>query len=234
MLAYDTEQKELHDICTITKNQAALLTDDVWSIIAVLLRSEYMRFIKRDRRLDVICFDITEEDGIERLEQLRKKQGEAYLILLADAAISPVRYMKPSIMASSLLLRPMNDESIIYGIREMIQTLNSADKSEVFVVEDEDGRTRIPYGDIFYFEAKEKKVYACTKSAEYGFYGTMEKLAETLPDNFKRCHRGYIVNVSYIQKIALTEGLVYLKDDFIVPVSRSYKNVMKEYKHGKE
>ena len=234
MLTYNHKKDELERIYDITKYKAALLTDDVWNIGRCLLYSECLSFIKHNPMLDIICFDVTESNGIEHIEELRKKYSQAYIILLADLNISPVKYMKPTIMAASLLLRPFNDTNITDVIEEMMEAFKREDNSgKVFIIDDEDGRNRIPYSSILYFESKEKKVFLCTDTRQYGFYNTIEHLSEELPDNFKRCHRSYIVNTDYISKVILTENLIYLTDDSVIPLSRSYRNVMKEYKYGK-
>ena len=234
MLAYNPQKQELDEICNITRNQAALLTNDVLNIKAILLRQEYQRFMEANPVLDVICFDITQPHGISDVENLRRKYAGAYVILLADMTISPVKYMKPSIMAASLLLRPFAGKDIEGVITDMFNVFqNEDDSGNVFLVEDENGRNRIPYGDILYFESREKKIYVCTAKVQYGFYDTIERLASELPDQFRRCHRSYIVNSDLIQKVVLSENMVYLEGDYTIPVSRSYRNDMKEFKHGK-
>ena len=111
-----------------------------------------------------------------------------------------------------------------------LRTFEQESSKEIYVVETEDGKDRIPYSDIIYFESREKKIFCCTRYREYGFYGTLEKLEQELPDHFKRCHRGYILNTAWIRKVALSENTIYLRDDYAIPVSRSYKSIMKEYR----
>jgi len=234
MLAYDKNESELNAIYSIAKEQAAYMTNDVWHFNCCYEYREMLDYIKELVSLDAVCFDVTEAGAITALESLRKKFQSSYIIVVADKSISPVKYMKPSIMAASLMLRPLSKECVQETIKEMLSIFEMEDNSKnVFLVDDEDGRNRIPYNRILYFEAREKKVYVCTETEEYGFYGTIEKLAKKLPDNFVRCHRSYIVNVDYIVRTAISEGFTYLHEDFAIPVSRTYKDVMKAYKHGK-
>ena len=64
---------------------------------------------------------------------------------------------------------------------------------------------------------------------EYGFYLTMDRLAEELPEQFLRCHRSFIVNSRKIRKIMLSQNLIGLEDGFDIPLSRSYKAVLKGF-----
>ncbi|MBO6142484.1 MAG: LytTR family transcriptional regulator DNA-binding domain-containing protein [Lachnospira sp.] len=234
MLAYNPQKQELEDICDITKYQAAMLTDDRWNIRKFLLMTECRKFVEQNPNLDVICFDITQPGGIAQIEKIRKKYTGAYVILLSDITISPVRYMKPTIMAASLLLRPFQKDDVVQVVREMMRTFSTEDNTgKVFIVEDENGKNRIPYRDILFFESREKKIYVCTQNMQLGFYDTIERLCTQLPPDFKRCHRSYIVNTSYIQKIVFTENMIYLSEGSMLPVSRSYRTEMKEFKYGK-
>lgn len=69
----------------------------------------------------------------------------------------------------------------------------------------------------------------CIGNEEFGFYHTIDGLEKELPEQFVRCHRGFIVNSTKIRKVALPQNLLYLTDDFEVPVSRSYKAEVKRF-----
>ena len=51
-----------------------------------------------------------------------------------------------------------------------------------------------------------------------------------LEDDFIRTHRGFLINKSMIRKISLSENMVMLKNDIIIPLSRSYKGELKTIK----
>ena len=91
---------------------------------------------------------------------------------------------------------------------------------------------RIPFGQIYYLEAREKKVFIRMRMEELAINGTMEKLSERLPENFLRCHRSFIVNMDYISQIKLAENMLYLREGLFVPVSRSYKATVKRQLNG--
>ena len=53
--------------------------------------------------------------------KLRKSYREMQLMVIADMATSPMAYMKPGIMASSLLLRPWTKEQAKEVLKEFFQ-----------------------------------------------------------------------------------------------------------------
>ena len=82
---------------------------------------------------------------------------------------------------------------------------------------------RIAFEQIYYLEAREKKVFIRTRQEEFGVGETMEKLAEQLPENFVRCHRSFVVNAEHITQIRLSESLLYLGKELFVPIQELIK-----------
>ena len=99
---------------------------------------------------------------------------------------------------------------------------------ETLLIETREGKTYIPLSKIYYFEAREKKIYVRLKKQEFTFYDTIEHLEESLPEGFLRCHRSFIVSRSRVQKVMLSKNLIELEDGISLPLSRSYKPVFKE------
>ena len=98
----------------------------------------------------------------------------------------------------------------------------------MLLIETREGRTYVPFSKIYYFEAREKRIYVRLKKQELTFYDTIEHLSERLPDGFIRCHRSFIVNRSRIQRVMLSKNLIELEQNMEIPLSRSYKPVFKE------
>ena len=86
----------------------------------------------------------------------------------------------------------------------------------------------MPYESIRYFEARTKQVVLVTATREYPFYATLDKLQQTLPPQFLRCHRSFIVNIRYVLRAHYNENLLYLEGEEPIPLSRSYKAAVKE------
>lgn len=216
------------------RNEAAIRTEERVVIKKIFNRKMLEDFLLEKGLVDFFCIDVTLARGIQNAELLRENYPKSAIVLVADMSMSPVTYMKPSIMAAALLLKPLKRELICQTLEQIFERfINKVSEEEIFVVETKEDRQRIPYSAILYFEARAKKIYVCTTEYEYGFYDTMEHLETELPENFVRCHRGYIINKNCIRKVMLSRGCIMLQDNIEIPLSRSYKGVLKDNVEGK-
>ena len=84
------------------------------------------------------------------------------------------------------------------------------------------------YDRINYFESANKRISLNADGESYFFYDTIDNLAQTLPEGFIRCHRSFIVYSQKVKKVCLSENILYLQNNDIVPMSRGYKANLKE------
>ena len=226
------QKAEYELIKAFVSKYAALYTDEMWEYICFQKLKEAEYFLRSEPVLDIISWDVTLKGAKEALERIRRRNGTAFLLIVADATVSPLHYLKPGISPRALLLKPIDGHSAETVVRDIFEVFmrrmeNSEDHS--FLVETREGKQYVPLWQIDYFEAKEKKLFVRTKSREYGFYATLDELMKKLPNNFLRCHRSYIVNMKRAEKLILSENLIQLADGVMVPFSRSYKKALKEY-----
>lgn len=211
------------------RSEAAYYTDEQVIIVMLFSKTELENFLEKKELVDIICIDVSIMDGIVQAEQLRTYYPKAAIIILADASMSPVTYMKPTILAASLLLKPLSREMVHQVVETVFQKfIEKSIDEEVFLIDTREYKQRIPLNNILYFEAREKKIYACTANQEFGFYDTMDHLENQMQTHFVRCHRSYLANVSYIEKVMLSKNCILLKEGIILPLSRSYKEQLKK------
>ncbi|MCC8029408.1 MAG: LytTR family transcriptional regulator DNA-binding domain-containing protein [Lachnospiraceae bacterium] len=210
------------------RSEAAKYTDERVTVVTLLSRGALEKFLDEKAMADIICVDVSVVGGIPQAEQLRQFYPKAAIILIADAGMSPVSYMKPTILAASLLLLPLIPQHVHRSLEDVFrQYITKTDDSEVFRIETREETHQIPLSSILYFEAREKRVYACTENREYGFYETMDRLAERMQSYFVRCHRSYLANIACIDRVMLSKNTLLLKQGIDLPLSRSYKNEVK-------
>lgn len=232
-LLYSHEKKELSAINRLGKEIVCRISEDDWDFLSFSDKKTVLEFLGRNPVIDMSCIDIVDANGISVAERLRATNNNMYIILLTDASVSPVLYIRPTIMAGSLLMRPLTADAVKRVFTEaVVEYLRKFEKNdgESFVIDNRDGRQLVPFSRIIFFESREKKIFANTGSKEYSFYDTLDNLEQNLPEGFLRCHRSYIVARKRIKKIMLSQNIIILDNGYTVPVSRSYKSVFKELK----
>ncbi len=190
-------------------------------------------YLSGEPLIDLLCWDVTPSGAMEKLAALRKAYRQAFLMVVADSRISPMTYLKPGILPSALVLKPLEKDKVNQVIGELMEAFaeqfEKKDLPETFVIESREGKQYIPLQQICYVEAREKKIYIRTRQEEFGFYETIENMEKQLPGSFCRCHRSYIVNMQKVKNVKASLNLIELQDGITVPLSRSYKKAVKEY-----
>lgn len=230
---FSTIRKETDMIGDVLSDKFAYYSDEALYIRAYSKMSDFVGYVSANESIDMSCVEITESCGSEAAETVRKENRQAQLIVISDETTSPVAYLKPTVMACALFLRPLNKEYINKCMCEVLKNYRGQltdGSNETFTVKTGGEKEYIPFEKILYFEARDKKTYVCTKRKEIGFYGTIEKLEGDLPANFRRCHRSFIVNVNYVERIEISRNSIFLYDGVFVPLSRSYKENFKNIK----
>lgn len=233
MVSLDSKTKEIKPLEACVRDVAAVLTDDKWNISIFDNLDEFDKYVSERPLVDLSCFDVTPDGAVDSLMDFRKNYDQAFLMLIADPTVSPLVYLKPGIRPDSLMMRPLTKDTVKGTLKDFISSYVSSQEDtgsvKSFVIDSKEGKIAIPYNDIYYFEAREKKIFIRTMNDEYGFYETIENLEETIPDAFMRCHRSFIVNSAKIRKIMLSQNIMELSDGFDVPLSRSYKPLFKSF-----
>lgn len=107
-----------------------------------------------------------------------------------------------------------------------------SDIKSVVTVKTLDGWIPVPFSQVVYLEAKEKKTFVHTENCSGSHKNTLQEFEYTLPkDYFIRCHRSFIVNVKHIKEIypdTHSTFLLMMDNGHRVPVSQSYSSYFRK------
>lgn len=199
---------------------------------------ELSRVLETEDGIILTLLAVTDEaeGGVERCIQMfgqvmeRNRDNYAVLCIYDGSQLNTVlsRCMRPA----GILLAPFPDELTRASLRRILNDYMSLhsheDETEYMMVNSGKTVRRIAYRDILYLEAQDKLLNICLGRHVITVRGSLNALAETLPEEFIRCHRSYIVNRSYIERLNLPEMALHLTTQERLPISRSYKEALRE------
>ncbi|MCM3735794.1 LytTR family transcriptional regulator DNA-binding domain-containing protein [Bacillus cytotoxicus] len=106
------------------------------------------------------------------------------------------------------------------------------DGKSVVTVKTTDGWVPIPFSNVIYLEAKDKKTYVNSEELSGTHKYSLQEFEYLLPrDSFIRCHRSFIVNANHIKAIypdTHSTFLLSMDNGERVPVSQSYASYFRK------
>lgn len=239
MIIYGPRRREAENFGQVTKDLFAYLSEEELTMHCFSALDTVRKFLEKSALLDMACVGIRGREEIDLLHRIRTLYAKAELLLVADVTVSPMEYLTPDVRAASLLLYPYEEQQMKQVLRAFLRSCleermqDSAEEKDFLVIENRDGKTAIPFDQIYYIEVRERKIFIRVRNKEYSRYDSMEHIMEQLPEIFVRCHRSFAFNMQHLDRVRLSENTVYLEDGMSVPLSRSYKSAVKEYMHGR-
>ncbi len=107
-----------------------------------------------------------------------------------------------------------------------------SDALSVVTVNVDDGWIPIPYDDILYIEAKNRKTHIVGKNDDGTHKKSLNEFDFFLPrDRFIRCHRSFIINIHHIDAIYPNTHSTFdlkMKDGMMIPVSQTHSSYFRK------
>lgn len=120
---------------------------------------------------------------------------------------------------------PLIHEGRVEGCVSAIFPTLTTGKS-VVTVKHQDGWVPIPYPEVMYLEASDRKTHVVAERLSGTHKYTLNEFDFLLPkDHFVRCHRSFIVNVNHIKEIypdTHSTLVLIMRNDTKITVSQSY------------
>ena len=142
-------------------------------------------------------------NGFEFAKILRKK--DLSIPIVFQTKNTHYGILSYQVQAMHYLLKPLDQQEIY----KLLDRVLLHQHSKTFIYQFKKEVHKIPYEDIIYIEAYQHNVM-------------IHQIALQLDDSFCRCHRSYIVNLKYVERI---EGMNCItKNKQVIPISKKYKN----------
>lgn len=179
-----------------------------------------------DNQVNVLVLDIdlkSSLSGLELASKVREKNKSIYIIFVTGHP--EYVFLAYQSKTFDFLLKPVTAERLSQTIERLVDDISGSPKC--FINVDKNNKVFIDNNDINYIKKDAMKLVYKTTNKEYETYSSFSKVEPTLPNNFVRCHKSYIVNINNITDIS-QENTIQFKNNDSCEIGPKYKNHLME------
>lgn len=192
---------------------------------------ELLNYIDNNKT-DVLILDInlkSDKSGLEIASLVRNKNKNTYFIF--TTAHLEYAMMAYRFKTFDYLAKPITSERLEDTIIRLFDDVNGSPKKYIKI---DNKKTIIAEDEILYIKRDAMKLIFHTKNRDYETYSSFVKIQDSLPSNFVRSHKSFIVNVNNLVNLDPVEDLVYFDNGSTCDIGPKFKqNFIEEVsKHG--
>ena len=182
--------------------------------------NELLNYIK-NYKVDVLFLDIdlkSNLSGLEIAELVRSSNKDCYIIFeTAHLEYGLIAYKYKTF---DFICKPVTLQRVEECVLRLFDDISGLTKKFVRI---NNKNTIIAESDIKYIKKDGMKLIFHTENREYEIYSSFLKIQDSLPSNFVRCHKSFIVNIDNVTKVESNKNIVYFNDSSC-DIGPKYKN----------
>lgn len=188
-----------------------------------------------DKILDFVCLNNTDvvildinlkanKTGLELAQAIREKNKNTYIIFTTGhLEYAMVAY---KFKTFDYIAKPITQERLEETVLRLFADIYSKPKKYLKI---DNKNTIIDENEINYIKRDGMKLVFCTDSRDYEIYSSFNKIKDTLPKNFVRCHKSYIANMDKISNLEPVENrIIFNNSNFSCDIGPKYKKNLLE------
>lgn len=188
---------------------------------------------------DILLLDIglkgskPEEDGGEGLELARRIRGMELgrqPVIIFVTGYRDYVYEAFDVDAFHYLVKPVDERKFAEVFGRALSRVQEGERQrrKTLVVRQAGASRAIPLENIYYLESQNHKILLHMKDGILEYYGKLETAQKELEGQFARIHKGYLVNLSYVEGYSRTQ--VALANGQSLMISKyKYEDFVKAY-----
>lgn len=196
----------------------------------VLKTSNYKELISfmSSNLVNVVVLDIefknSKVNGLNIAEEIRKINKDCYIIFIT----SHFEYVMEAYDYKTFAYLFKNSLSVDTLSDTLIRLFDDVSGTPRKFIKIDTKGSFIDLNDIQFIEKNGMKLIYHTSHGIFETYNSFSKIEDKLPDNFVRCHKSFIANISNIAYISFTNGTITFKNDEICYIGPKYKTCLME------
>ena len=171
------------------------------------------------QELDLLFLDIelapsgSGLDGMALARTIRERATGTQPVIIFVTGYERYVFDAFDVGAFQYLLKPVDEEKFAQVFTRAVAQIGTAREKPgpVLTLQSANASKTVPLDSIYYIESSNHKVELHLKDGEFAYYAKIGDLEVELQDQFFRIHKGYLVNLSYVDgysksEVTLTNG----------------------------
>ncbi len=186
------------------------------------------------REIDLLFLDIelapSGPDGMALARKIREQTSGTQPVIIFVTGYERYVFDAFDVGAFQYLLKPVDEEKFAQVFTRAVAQIESSSKKPGHVLTLQFAHTSktVPQDSIYYIESSNHKVILHLRNGEFTCYAKIRDLESELQGRFFRIHKGYLVNLSYVDgynktEVTLTNGEKLLLSKY------KYRDFVKAY-----
>lgn len=220
---------QLKNITTIIKNHVLIEDLDMYIAESTTKPEEVLDDVQENPKMGIYFLDVdldnSELNGFALAQEIRKIDNTGYIIFVTTHDELVFQTFQYKVAALEYILKDdpkKMEKSIVNCFKTIEAQLANKNQHTEFLQVLSNGRALfIELPKVTYFEAVgAHKIIAHSLDKRTSFNGDLKSIESSLPINFTRCHRSFIVNLKFVDAIDKTENIITLTNGSTCYISR--------------
>ena len=188
------------------------------------------------RGIDLLFLDIelnaTGPDGMALARKIRERATGTQPVIIFVTGYERYVFDAFDVGAFQYLLKPVDEEKFAQVFARAVEQIEVGrvrpQLSHALTLQSAGTSRTVPLDNIYYIESSNHKVVLCLKDGAFSCYAKIRDLEAELGDQFFRIHKGYLVNLAYVEGYSKTE-LTLTNGEKLLISKYKYQDFVKAY-----
>ena len=186
------------------------------------------------REIDLLFLDIALNaagpDGMALARQIREGGPAARPVIIFVTGYERYVFDAFDVGAFQYLLKPVDEEKFAQVFARAVAQIEAGrdTPARTLTLQSAGVIRTVPLDSIYYIESSNHKVVLRLKDGEFSCYAKIRDLEAELGDQFFRVHKGYLVNLAYVEGYGKTEVTLTNGEKLLISKYK-YQDFVKAY-----
>ena len=186
------------------------------------------------RGIDLLFLDIELNaaglDGMALARQVREGNSAAQPVIIFVTGYERYVFDAFDVGAFQYLLKPVDEEKFAQVFARAVEQIGAGRETlaRTLTLQSAGTSRTVPLDSIYYIESSNHKVELHLKDGEFACYAKIGDLELELQDQFFRIHKGYLVNLAYVEGYSKTEVTLTNGEKLLISKYK-YQDFVKAY-----